>query len=113
MRNGLPIAPRAPCGPDGRAAEEIVIRFVCVKPAHVASSLPEKLGTLVSRSGTCGYCPGQASGAHVWRNNIRVTLADLLKRDTRSTVKNRPPRHARRPRVAPRRRVTSRAGAVR
>lgn len=106
MTQRLPLPGRLPCGPDGRPAEEIIIRFVCVNAAHVASTVPGKLGSLVTHSGTCGYCPGQAVlGAHAWKNNVRITLADLLKR-SHERASSSPPR-----RRSPGQRTASRRGA--
>ncbi len=101
MVSRLPPPGRLPCGPDGRPPEEIVIRFVCVNPAHVASTVPGKVGSLVTHSGTCGYCPGQSPhGAHTWENNRRVSLAELLTRGERPASPR--PRRASAPRPAPR-----------
>ena len=58
----------------------IVVRYVCVAPSHVASTVPGELGTLIEHSGTYGYCPGHAPGRHCWHNNVCVTL-DRLVRD--------------------------------
>ena len=65
---------------------EIVVRYVCVCPSHVASAVPGELGALIEHSGTYGYCPGHASGRHHWRNNIHVTLDKLVRGEVSFTL---------------------------
>jgi hypothetical protein len=65
---------------------QIVVRYVCVTPSHVASAVPGEVGTLIEHSGTYGYCPGHAAGRHHWRNNIHVTLDRLVSGEVRFTL---------------------------
>lgn len=67
--------PSARCQP----SPETVIRFVCVRPAHVASAIPGVVVSFVTHHGTCGYCPGQAGGHHEWTDTHGVTAAALLR----------------------------------
>jgi hypothetical protein len=60
-----------------RTETDVLVRFACATPEHLASAAPSRFGLLVSHHGTFGYCPVQTAGPHHWKDIQSTRLSEL------------------------------------
>jgi len=56
---------------------DVLVRFACATPEHLASAVRGRFGLLISHHGTFGYCPVQTAGPHHWRDIEGTSLTEL------------------------------------